>query len=201
MQMQVGMSEDFSAIIDLLTRTMATFKGENGEIIEWSDVPQEYVAQMEELRTKIVESACDFDDALADKYLNEEAISIPEIKAALRKGVVELKVVPVFCGSAFKNKGVQLLLDGVIDFLPSPLDIPAIEGTNTDTGEKFPIPADPNGPFYGLVFKIMSDPFVGVLNFVRVYSGELKSGSYIYSVRTGEKERAWQFVLRPWRQR
>src|SRR5436190_6980179 len=189
MQMQVGMSEDFSAIIDLLTRTMATFKGENGEIIEWSDVPQEYVAQMEELRTKIVESACDFDDALADKYLNEEAISLPEIKAALRKGVVELKVVPVFCGSAFKNKGVQLLLDGVVDYLPSPLDVPAIEGTNTDTGEKFPITSDPNGPFYALVFKIMADPFVGVLNFVRIYSGELKAGSYVYCVRTGDKER------------
>jgi len=189
MQMQVGMSEDFEAIIDLLTRKMATFKGENGENIEWSDVPHEYVGKMEELRAKIVESACDFDDVLADKYLNEEEISIQEIKAALRKGVVQLKVVPVFCGTAFKNKGVQLLLDGVIDYLPSPLDIPAIEGTNTDTGEKFAIPADPNGTFYGLVFKIMSDPFVGVLNFVRVYSGELKSGSYIYSVRTGEKER------------
>ncbi len=189
MQMQVGMSEDFESIIDLLTRKMATFKGENGETIDWVDVPSEYVNQMEELRAKIVESACDFDEKLADKYLNEEEISVQEIKAAIRKGVVELKVVPVFCGTAFKNKGVQLLLDGVIDYLPSPLDIPAIEGTNTDTGAKFPISADPNGPFYGLVFKIMSDPFVGVLNFVRVYSGELKSGSYVYSVRTGEKER------------
>ncbi len=189
MQMQVGMSEDFESIIDLLTRKMATFKGDNGETIEWSEVPSEYTEKMEELRAKIVESACDFDDKLADKYLNEEEISISEIKAALRKGVVQLKVVPVFCGSAFKNKGVQLLLDGVIDFLPSPQDIPAIEATNIDTGEKFPVAANPGGSFYGLVFKIMSDPFVGVLNFVRVYSGEVKSGSYVYSVRTGEKER------------
>ena len=189
MQMQVGMSENFESIIDLLTRKMATFKGEKGETVEWVDVPEEYHSQMEDLRSKIVLAACDLDDALAEKYLMEEEITIPEIKAALRKGVAALKVVPVFCGSAFKNKGVQLLLDGVVDYLPAPTDVQAIEGTNTDTGEKFPIPSDPNGPFYGLVFKIMSDPFVGVLNFVRVYSGELKSGSYVHSVRTGEKER------------
>ena len=189
MQMQIGMSDDFTSIIDLLTRKVATFKGDSGETIEWSDVPGEYKDQVEQLRMKIVEAACDLDDALAEKYLNEEEISIPEIKAALRKGVTQLKVVPAFCGTAFKNKGVQLLLDGVIDYLPSPLDVPAIEGTNTETGEKLAIPSDPNGPFYGLVFKIMSDPFVGVLNFVRVYSGELKAGSYVYSVRTGEKER------------
>jgi len=189
MQLQVGMSEDFTSIIDVLTRKMANFKGDNGEIIEWVDVPNDYADKVEELYAKIVEAACDLEEALADKYLNEEEISIAEIKAALRKGVTELKVVPVFCGSAFKNKGVQLLLDGVIDYLPSPIDVPAIEGTNTETGEKFPISSDPNGPFYALIFKIMSDPFVGVLNFVRVYSGELKAGSYVYSVRTGEKER------------
>ena len=189
MQMQVGMAEDFTSIIDVLTRKMATFKGDAGETIEWVEVPHEYIAKMEELHAKIVEAACDLDDSLADKYLNEEEITLDEIKAALRKGVLELKVVPVFCGSAFKNKGVQLLLDGVIDYLPSPIDVPAIQGTNTDTGEKFPITSDPSGPFYALVFKIMADPFVGVLNFVRVYSGELKAGSYVYSVRTGEKER------------
>lgn len=194
MQMQVGKSEDFYGIIDLLTRKMATFKGDNGETIEWGEVPGEYREKMEELRLKMVEAACDFDEVLADKFLNEEEISIPEVKAALRKGVVELKVVPAFCGTAFKNKGVQLLLDGVVDFLPSPLDVPAIEGTNTDTGEKFAISADPNGPFYALVFKIMADPFVGLLNFVRVYSGELKAGSYVYSVRTGEKERVSRLV-------
>lgn len=189
MQMQVGMSEDFTSIIDVLTRKMAIFKGENGETVEWVEVPNEYKEKMEELHGKIVLAACDVDEVLAEKYLMEEEITLPEIKAALRKGVVELKVVPVFCGSAFKNKGVQLLLDGVVDYLPSPLDVPAIEGTNTDTDEKFPIPSDPNGPFYALVFKIMADPFVGVLNFIRVYSGELKAGSYVYSARTGEKER------------
>jgi elongation factor G len=194
MQMQVGMSEDFTSIIDVLTRKMAIFKGENGEVVEWVDVPNEYKEKLEELHGKIVLAACDLDEVLAEKYLMEEEITLPEIKAALRKGVTELKVVPVFCGSAFKNKGVQLLLDGVIDYLPSPLDVPAIEATNTDTGEKFPIPSDPNGPFYGLVFKIMSDPFVGVLNFVRVYSGELKAGSYVHNTRTGEKERVSRIV-------
>ena len=189
MQMQVGMSEDFESIIDLLTRKMAHFKGEMGEIIEWVDVPEEYQDQVEELRSKIVLAACDLDEALAEKYLMEEEITIPEIKAALRKGVVELKVVPAFCGSAFKNKGVQLLLDGVVEYLPSPLDIPAIEGTNTETSAKLSIPSDPKGPFYALAFKIMTDPFVGILNFVRVYSGELKAGSYVYNIRTGEKER------------
>lgn len=189
MQMQVGMSEDFTSIIDLLTRKMAIFKGDAGEIIEWEEVPAEYKEKMEGLRTKVVEAACDLSDDLAEKYLNEEEITVEEIKAALRKGVIDLKVVPVFCGSAFKNKGVQLLLDGVVDYLPSPLDVPPIEGTNTETGEKFPIPSDPNGPFYGLIFKIMSDPFVGILNFVRIYSGEIKSGSYIYNVRSEEKER------------
>lgn len=194
MQMQVGMSEDFTGIIDLLTRKMAIFTGPSGEVVEWTDVPAEYVKHMEELRSKVIESACDFDEHLAEKYLNEEEITIEEAKAAIRKGVIALKVVPVFCGTAFKNKGVQLLLDGVIDYLPSPLEVPAIEGTNVDTGEKFPITSDPKGPFYALIFKIMSDPFVGVLNFIRVYSGELKAGSYVYNVRSGEKERVSRIV-------
>jgi len=133
--------------------------------------------------------ACDFDDNLAEKYLNEEELTIDEIKAALRDGVLQQKVVPAFCGTAFKNKGVQLLLDSVIDYLPTPLDVPPIEGTNRDTKETVIIKSDPKGPFYALAFKIMTDPFVGILNFIRVYSGELKAGSYVYNVRTGKKER------------
>lgn len=194
MQMQVGMSEDFHGIIDLLTRKMATFEGDSGETIVWNDVPAEYTDRMEELRARIVEVACDFDDRLAEKYLNEEEISIEEIKASLRKGVIALKVMPVFCGTAFKNKGVQLLLNGVIDYLPSPLDVPPVEGTNTDTDEKVIIKSDVESPFYALIFKIMSDPFVGVLNFIRVYSGEIKAGSYIYNIRSGEKERVSRIV-------
>ena len=188
-QIPVGISEDFNALIDVLERKMATFKGEMGEIVEWLDVPNKYADQVEELRMKIVEAACDFDDDLAEKYLNEEEIFSNEIKAALRKGVIAQKIVPAFCGTAFKNKGVQLLLDGVIDYLPSPLDVPPIEGINQDTKEQVTIVSDPSGPFYALAFKIVTDPFVGVLNFVRVYSGELKAGSYVYNIRTGKKER------------
>lgn len=194
MQMQVGYSENFVSIIDLLTRKMATFEGEMGINIEWQDVPAEHRAKMEELRTKVVEAAGDFDDALADKYLNGEEISIAEIKQALRKGVLQRKVTPAFCGSAFKNKGVQLALDGVIDYLPSPLDVPAVVGVNPLTGLEEERKADPKEPFAALVFKLWTDPFVGVLNFIRVYSGELKAGSYVYNVRSRSKERVSRIV-------
>lgn len=189
MQMQVGYSENFTGIIDLLTRKMATFEGEMGKDIIWKDVPEEHKEEMERLRTHIVEAAAEFDDVLADKFLNEEDISIDEIKRALRKGVIAQKVVPAFCGSAFKNKGVQLVLDAVVDYLPSPLDVPPIEGILPDVDEKIMVHSDPNAAFHALVFKIMTDPYVGILNFIRVYSGELKAGSYVYNVRSGTKER------------
>jgi elongation factor G len=194
MQMQVGYSENFVGIIDLLSRKMATFEGEMGINIIWQDVPAEYVSKMEELRNKVVEAACDFDDSLADRYLNGEEISIPEIKKALRTGVLQRKVTPAFCGSAFKNKGVQLALDAVLDYLPSPLDVPPIVGVNPLTGLEEERKADPKEPFAALVFKLWTDPFVGVLNFVRVYSGELKAGSYVYNVRSRSKERVSRIV-------
>lgn len=189
MQVPVGESENFSGIIDILTKKMATFSGDMGQVVEWSDVPQDYQDQVDELYEKIVEAACDVDDALADKFLNEEPISVEEIKKAIRKGTIDLKITPAFCGTAFKNKGVQLVLDAVVDYLPSPLEVPAIIGKNKDTKEEISISSDPAGMFYALAFKIMTDPYVGVLNFIRVYSGELKSGSYVYNIRTGAKER------------
>ena len=189
MQIQVGMSEDFTGVIDILTRKMATFSGEMGESVEWQDVPSEYVDQVEKMRSHIIEAACEFSETLADKFLNEEEISIAEIKSALRRGVIDLKVVPAFCGSAFKNKGVQQVLDAVIDYLPSPLDVPPVEGVLPDLGEKITIHPDPKAAFHALVFKIMTDPYVGMLTFIRVYSGELKAGSYVYNARTGAKER------------
>lgn len=195
MQLPVGSADDFNGIIDVLTRKMATFsEHDNGAVVTWQDVPAEYVDKVEKMRNTIVETACDFDDVLAEKYLNEQEISQEEIKAALRKGVINLKVALAFCGTAFKNKGVQLVLDAVVDYLPSPLDVPPIEGTLPNAGEPELIHADPSSEFYGLVFKIMTDQFVGVLNFVRVYSGELKSGSYIFNIRTGEKERVSRIV-------
>ncbi|MGB8367265.1 MAG: elongation factor G [Candidatus Babeliales bacterium] len=189
MQIPVGVSENFYGIIDILTQRMATFEGEMGEIVAWQDIPEEYKDKAKELRLQIIEAAADFDDDLAEKYLSDEEISVDEIKAGLRKGVLKQEIVPAFCGTAFKNKGVQLLLDGVVDYLPSPLDVPPIEGTNQDNGQKNLIEADPTKPFYALVFKIMTDPFVGILNFIRVYSGKLEAGSYIYNIRNGSKER------------
>jgi elongation factor G len=191
MQIPVGEAEEFNAIIDLLTRKMATFNADDaGMTVVWQDVPVEYADQVESLRAKIVEVACEFDPAIEEKYFNAEEITITEIKTALRRGVLQLKITPTFCGSAFKNKGVQLLLDAVVDYLPSPLDVPPIQGYVVDSeDEHVAIPADPAGPFYALVFKIMTDQYVGVLNFIRVYSGELSAGSYVYNVRTGNKER------------
>lgn len=194
MQLPVGQSEEFSAIIDLLTRKMATFEGDAGTNIVWSEIPADYKEKAEQLRTKIVEAACDFDDALAEKYLNGQEVSIDEIKKALRKGVIARKVVPVFGGTAFKNKGIQLLLDGVIDYLPSPLDVPPVKGMLPQSDQEVERKADPKEPFAALVFKIMTDPFVGVLNFIRVYSGEIKSGSYVVNARTGNKERVSRLI-------
>lgn len=194
MQIQVGYSEDFSGIIDVLTGKMATFEGEMGSIIKWSDAPAEFADQIKDLRTKIIEAAAEMDDKVAEKYLNEEEIPNDEIKAAIRKGVIQRKIVPAYCGTAFKNKGVQLLLDAVLEYLPSPLDIPPVIGVMRDTKKEVEIPSDSKGPFCALAFKIMTDPFVGVLNFVRVYSGELKAGSYVYNARTRTKERVSRLV-------
>lgn len=197
MQIQVGHSDEFKGIIDVLTRKMATFDEDDktmGSNITWSDVPEEYKDRVEELRTKIVEKACDFDEQMAEKFLNEEEISLEEIKAALRKGTISRQIVLAYCGSAFKNKGVQLMLDAVIDYLPSPLDIPPVEGIIPSTDAVEARPADPKGQLSGLVFKIMTDPFVGLLSFVRIYSGTLTSGSYVLNATKGTKERVSRLV-------
>lgn len=189
MQIPVGQAENFSGIIDVLTKKMATFSGSMGENVEWQDVPVEHKDKVEEMYEAIVERACDFDDDLAEKYLNGSEITVDEVKRALRKGVIDQQVTPMFCGSAFKNKGVQLLLDAVIDYLPSPLDVPAIEGVNPKTEETETRECDPNGPFCALAFKIMMDPFVGSLAFARIYSGKIDAGSYVYNASKGKKER------------
>jgi elongation factor G len=194
MQIQIGYSEDFNALIDVLTRKMATFEGDSGVVVKWQDVPAEYKEKVEQMRNKIIEAAADFDDDLADKYLAGQEVSVDQVKAALRKGVLQRKVTPAFCGTAFKNKGVQLALDAVLDYLPSPLDVPPVVGINPNNGQEIERKADVKEPFSALVFKLWTDPFVGVLNFVRVYSGELKAGSYVYNVRTRSKERVSRLV-------
>ena len=189
MQIPVGESENFNAIVDVLTKRMATFEGDMGSTVVWNALPEELVDACDEQYNKIVERAADFDDVLAEKYLDGKEITVAEIKAALRKGVIKQEVTPVFGGSAFKNRGVQLLLDGVIDYLPSPLDVPALTAINPDTDAEVLISADPEAPFCALAFKIMMDPFVGSLTFVRVYSGKLDAGSYVYNMTRGKKER------------
>jgi len=196
MQLPIGESENFKALIDLLTRKMVVFKEDADQTapVEWQDVPQEHKEQMEKMRTIVVERACDFDDALAEKYLNGQEPTIDEVKNALRKGVLSREVVPAFCGSAFKNKGVQLLLDAVIDYLPSPLDVAAVVGTVPGTDKEEIRHPDAKEPFCALAFKIMNDPFVGALTFIRVYSGTLKSGSYIFNAKNGTKERVSRLI-------
>jgi len=190
MQIPVGESENFKAIIDVLDKKMIVFDEESkGAKLIYEEVPAEYKEQVDKLYTKILERACDFDDLLAEKYLDGKPITVPEIKKALRIGVIQQKVTPVFGGTAFKNKGVQMLMDGVIDYLPSPLDVPAVTGINPENKAEETREANPDGPFCALAFKIMVDPFVGSLTFVRVYSGKLDAGSYIYNASKGKKER------------
>ncbi len=190
MQLPVGKSEDFAGIIDLLTERYATFsEGDQGVVVSWGDIPSDYKEKAAAMRVVVVEKACDFDDALADKYLAGETISVDEIKSALRKGVVQQLVTPVFCGTAFKNKGVQLLLDAVIDYLPSPLDLPPVKGADLVSGAEVERLPEEDAPFAALAFKIMVDPFVGTLTFVRVYSGKLEAGSYVYNATKGKRER------------
>jgi len=197
MQIAIGESENFSGLIDVVTNKMVSFENAADLMkpdLNWLDTPEEYADQIAEMREAIIGKASDFDDALAEKFLNEEEISIAEIKAAVRKGVLARGMYPVFCGTAFKNKGVQLLLNAVVDYLPSPLDVPAVTGVDATTGDAITREADSKGPFSALAFKIMTDPFVGVLTFARIYSGSLKSGSYVYNSSKESKERVSRII-------
>ncbi len=197
MQIPVGQSEDFKGLIDVVSGKMVSFQNEKELLnakVTWQDAPAEYADQIKEMRDAIIGKASDFDEALGEKYLNEEVISDEEIKKALRKGVIARGIYPVFCGTAFKNKGIQLLLDAVVDYLPSPLDVPAIKGIDATTGAEITRSSDPKGPFAALAFKIMTDPFVGVLTFTRIYSGTLMSGSYVYNASKGTKERVSRLI-------
>ena len=195
MQIPVGVEDDFSGIVDVLSNRLFVFGvDDQGASFEEKDVPAEFAEKVEHMRHDILEKACDCDDDLAERFLSDEEISTEDIKAALRKGVANRVVVPAFCGTALKNKGIQMLLDAVIDYLPSPEDVPPIVGVNPDTDEEESRKATPCEPFSGLVFKVMTDPFVGVLNFVRVYSGELKAGSYVYNATRKNKERVSRLI-------
>ena len=191
-QIPMGAEDQFWGLIDLVTMTAWDFKEDAKGMIypEAMDaIPDEFTELAQEKREELLDAAANFDDDLMEKVLMEEEVSVEELKAALRKGVIACKINPVFVGSAYKNKGVQELLDAVVDYLPAPIDVPAIKGTNPETGEEDERPSDPKAPFAALAFKIMTDPFVGKLTYLRVYSGHLDAGSYVTNATKDKKER------------
>ena len=187
-QLPIGSEENFNGIIDLIKQKAYMYKNELGTDIEIIDVPEEYTEQVAQYREELIEAASEFDDALMMKYLEGEEISEKELIAGIRAATIKNKIIPVVCGTAFKNKGVQRLLDAVIAYMPSPLDVPPIEGIDF-RGNQVIRKSDDNDPFAALAFKIMTDPYVGRLTFIRVYSGILKTGSYILNTNTDKKER------------
>ena len=188
-QLPIGAEDTFVGIIDLVTMKAEIYKDELGKEFEITDIPADMADLAQEWREKLVESVCETDEELMMMFLEGEEPSIEQIKATIRKETIEGRMVPVLCGSSYRNKGVQMMLDAVVDYMPSPLDIPAIKGVNPDTGEEDERKADDKEPFSALAFKIMADPFVGKLAFFRVYSGTLQSGSYVYNSVKGKRER------------
>ncbi|VNE88681.1 elongation factor G [Streptococcus pneumoniae] len=188
-QLPIGSEDDFRGIIDLIKMKAEIYTNDLGTDILEEDIPAEYLDQAQEYREKLIEAVAETDEELMMKYLEGEEITNEELKAGIRKATINVEFFPVLCGSAFKNKGVQLMLGAVIDYLPSPLDIPAIKGINPDTDAEETRPASDEEPFAALAFKIMTDPFVGRLTFFRVYSGVLQSGSYVLNTSKGKRER------------
>lgn len=187
-QLPIGAENDFVGIIDIITNKAFMYKDDLGQNIEETEVPAEFTAQVEELRAELIEKVAELDEDLTMKYLEGEEITVEELKAALRKGVVEVKIFPVICGSSYRNKGVQLMLDAVIDYLPAPIDVPSIQG-HLEDGTEVERHSSDEEPFSALAFKIMTDPYVGKLTFFRVYSGILQSGSYVLNATKGKRER------------
>ena len=187
-QLPIGAENDFIGIIDIIEEKAFMYKDDLGQNIEETEIPAEFKDQVEELRNELVEKVAELDEDLTMKYLEGEEITIAELKVALRKGVVEVKIFPVICGSSYRNKGVQLMLDAVIDYLPAPTDVPDIKGTLEDGTEAIRHSSDEE-PFSALAFKIATDPYVGKLTFFRVYSGVLQSGSYVLNATKGKRER------------
>ena len=185
-QIPIGAEDSFNGIIDLLTMTAYFYEGEN---MTEGEIPEEYRDKAEEMREEMLESLADLDDELMEIVLEGEEPTVEQIKKVIREATIAVKMTPVFCGSAFKNKGVRLLLDGVVDYLPSPIDVPAIGGWDPDTEEDTVRESSDEEPFSALAFKIVTDPYVGRLTFFRVYSGTLKSGSYVYNSSKDKKER------------
>ncbi len=188
-QLPIGAEDSFRGIIDLITMKAEIYEDKLGTQIDEEAIPPEMMDEAKEWHDKLLESVAECDEDLMMKYLDGEELTEEEIKTTIRKQTIANEMVPVMCGSAYKNKGVQPLLDGIIDYMPSPLDVPPIKGVNPNTEEEEERPSDDKAPFAALAFKIMTDPFVGKLAFFRVYSGTLESGSYVYNANKGQKER------------
>ena len=188
-QLPIGKEETFVGIIDLITMKAEIYEDDLGKVFDVVDIPEDMKDLAEEWREKLIESVAETDEELMMKFLEGEELTIDEIKSQIRKETIACRMVPMFCGSAYRNKGVQMMLDGVVDYMPSPLDIPPIKGVNPMTEKEEERHADDNGPFSALAFKIVADPFVGKLAYFRVYSGVLETGSYVYNSTKGKKER------------
>lgn len=194
-QLPIGFEGDFNGVVDLITRKAYTFEGKMGNDIKEVEIPSDMVSKVEEYRTKLVEKVCESDEALIEKYLSGEEISIDEIKSALRQLVITTKIYPVFAGASLANVGVQKMLDGVIDYLPSPKDVGAVKGYRSGVEEPIMMEADDKAPFTALAFKVQTDPFVGRLTYFRVYSGKITAGSYVYNSTKDKKERIGRILL------
>ena len=194
MQLPIGKQDTFTGIIDLLERKAEVYLSDDGTQYEIREVPEDMKDLVEEYRDKIIEKAAEGDDALMEKYLEGVEPSIEEVKASIRRQTLNCDLFPVFCGSAYKNKGIQMLLDAVLDYLPAPTDVPAVKGTDPKTGEEITRESSDEAPMAALAFKIMADPFVGKLAFFRVYSGIMKQGTYILNSTKGKKERVGRIL-------
>ncbi|MDD5986990.1 MAG: elongation factor G [Eubacteriales bacterium] len=188
-QLPIGAESTFVGIVDLITMKAEVYEDDLGKVIDEEEIPADMMEKAQEWHEKLIESVAETDEALMEKYLEGEELTEQEIKKQIRKMTIANEMVPVTCGSAYKNKGVQMLLDAIVDYMPSPVDIPPIKGIDPETDEEVERKADDKGPFAALAFKIMADPYVGKLAFFRVYSGTLESGSYVYNSTKGKKER------------
>ncbi|WP_392486029.1 elongation factor G [Haloimpatiens sp. FM7315] len=193
-QLPIGKEENFIGIIDLIENNARIYKDDLGKEIEVTEIPEDMKELAEKYRSEMIESVAELDEDLMMKYLDGEELTIEEIDATIRKGVCNNEIVPVICGSSYKNKGVQMMIDAAVKYLPSPLDVPAIKGVNPETKEEVERPSDDNEPLAALAFKIATDPFIGKLAFARVYSGIMESGTYVLNSNKNKKERIGRLV-------
>ncbi len=195
-QLPIGKEENFQGVVDLVTMKASYYLGDKGEVVDEESIPEDMVEIVDKYRNILIETVAEQDETFMEKYLEGKELTVDEIRAGIRKATIAVNMIPVTCGSSYKNKGVQQLLDAVIEYMPSPLDVPAITGVSTeDTEEVLERPADDDGPFSALAFKIVADPFVGKLCFFRTYSGKLSSGSYVLNSTKNKRERIGRILL------